>query len=204
MRDFSHLPDVQMAAAITTLAGRLAAGEAEQLGLIGEFDARQAWAGPGLLSCAPERRPRTGPHRPFAAGVAADHRGVRGVSFSQVRALTRVADAGHEADLVELARNTRGMRRVHKIEQDAADPELAEFGMRTTGYEADGNFVLRLVCSAQDGALVQAALEQVQAELDRQRATEATEASEAAAAEPAAALEPADVSAKRPGRLRRR
>jgi hypothetical protein len=29
MRDFSHLTDVQMADAITTLAGRLAAGEAE-------------------------------------------------------------------------------------------------------------------------------------------------------------------------------
>jgi len=52
MRDFSHLTDVQMADAITTLAGRLAAGEAEHMGLIGEFDARQAWAGPGLLSCA--------------------------------------------------------------------------------------------------------------------------------------------------------
>ena len=43
-----------------TLAGRLAAGEAEQLELIGEFDARQAWAGPGLLSCAHWLTWRTG------------------------------------------------------------------------------------------------------------------------------------------------
>ncbi len=60
MRDFSHLNDVQMADAIMTLAGRLAAGEAEQLELIGEFDARQAWAGPGLLSCAHWLTWRTG------------------------------------------------------------------------------------------------------------------------------------------------
>jgi len=188
MRDFSHLTDVQMADAITTLAGRLAAGEAEQLELIGEFDAREAWAGPGLLSCAhwltwltwmagmsPNaarervRVARSLPALPLIAGAFGSGR----LSFSQVRALTRVADAGNEGALVELARNTtaaqlervvRGMRRVHKIEEDAADPELAAFRMRTTtGYDQDGNFVLRLVCSAEDGALVQAALTQVQA-----------------------------------------
>lgn len=195
MRDFSHLTDVQMAEAITTLAGRLAAGEAEQLELIGEFDARQAWAGPGLLSCAhwltwltwltwmagmsPNaarervRVARSLPALPLIAGAFGSGR----LSFSQVRALTRVADAGNEGALVELARNTtaaqlervvRGMRRVHKIEEDTADPELAAFRMRTTtGYDQDGNFVLRLVCSAEDGALVQAALTQVQADLDR-------------------------------------
>ncbi len=206
-----------MAAAITTRAGRLAAGEAEQVELIGEFDARQAWAGPGLLSCAHWLSWRTGmspnaarervrvarslPALPLIAGAFGSGR----LSFSQVRALTRVADAGNEADLVELARHTtaaqlervvRGMRRVHKIDEDAADPELAEFRLRTTtGYDADGNFVLRLVCSAQDGALVQAALEQVQADLDRQRA----EAAEADSGEPAAAIEPAGVPTETPG-----
>jgi hypothetical protein len=53
--------------------------------------------------------------------------------------------------------------------------------------------VLRLVCSAENGALVQAALTQVQADLDRQRA--------AAAAEPAEAAGPteaAGVSAETP------
>jgi len=104
---------------------------------------------------------------------------------------------------VELARNTtaaqlervvRGMRRVHKIEEDAADPELAAFRMRTTiGYDQDGNFVLRLVCSAEDGALVQAALTQVQADLDRQRAAAVAEPIEATVAP-----EPEDVSAETP------
>ena len=202
MRDFSHLNDVQMADAIMTLAGRLAAGKAEQLELIGEFDARQAWAGPGLLSCAHWLTWRTGmspnaarervriarslPALPLIAGAFGSGR----LSFSQVRALTRVADDSNEGALVELARNTtaaqlervvRGMRRVHKIEEDTADPELAEFRMRTTtGYDQDGNFVLRLVCSAEDGALVQAALTQVQADLDRQRAAAAAEPTEAA------------------------
>ncbi len=139
-----------------------------------------------------------------ALAVIAGAFGSGRLSFSQVRALTRVADAGNEADLVELARNTtaaqlervvRGMRRVHKIEEDAADPELAAYRMRTTtGYDRDGDFVLRLVCSAQDGTLVHAALEQVRAELDRQRATEASASAEPEPAE----REPGGVSAETP------
>jgi len=65
--------------------------------------------------------------------------------------------------------------------------------------------VLRLVCSAEDGALVQAALTQVQADLDRQRAAAAAEATEATgptetaeATETARPTEAAGVSAETP------
>ncbi|MCW2600338.1 MAG: hypothetical protein JWM02_2167 [Frankiales bacterium] len=46
------LSDDELAEEITTWAGRIAAGEARLLALIGEFDDRGAWGGPGLLSCA--------------------------------------------------------------------------------------------------------------------------------------------------------
>ena len=46
------LTDDELADGICTWAGRVAAGEAELLRWIAEFDRREAWAGPGLLSCA--------------------------------------------------------------------------------------------------------------------------------------------------------
>ncbi len=52
MTNLVDLSDEQVADEITTWAGRVAAGEARLLTLIGEFDRREAWSGPGLLSCA--------------------------------------------------------------------------------------------------------------------------------------------------------
>jgi len=52
MTNLVDLSDDQVADAITTWASRIAAGEARLLSLIGEFDRREAWSGPGLLSCA--------------------------------------------------------------------------------------------------------------------------------------------------------
>ena len=50
--DTPPLSSEELADLITTWAGRLAAGEAELLRLLGEFDAREAWAELGMLSCA--------------------------------------------------------------------------------------------------------------------------------------------------------
>lgn len=52
MSPLTELSDEQVADEITTWAGRVAAGHARLLSLIGEFDRREAWSGPGLLSCA--------------------------------------------------------------------------------------------------------------------------------------------------------
>lgn len=191
MRDFSGVTNDDLADEITTLAGRLAAGEAEQLALIGEFERREAWAGPGLLSCAHWLTWRTGmspnaarervrvaralPELPLVSAAF----GAGRLSWSQVRAITRVADADTEGDLVEMARHTtaaqlekvvRGIRRVQQVGEEEADPGLTAYRMRTTtSYDADGNMVLRMVCSAQDGAVVKAALDQVKAELGQRR-----------------------------------
>lgn len=52
MEHLSTLSDLELADLITTWSGRMAAGEARLLAYIGEFDEREAWGGPGLLSCA--------------------------------------------------------------------------------------------------------------------------------------------------------
>jgi len=62
------------------------------------------------------------------------------------------------------------VRRARRYEQDAADPEAAAYRMRaTTTYAQDGSLVLTIRMSAADAPFVQAALEQVRAELDRDR-----------------------------------
>jgi len=46
------VPLAQLENRLCTLAGRIAAATAEFLGLLREFDEREGWAGPGILSCA--------------------------------------------------------------------------------------------------------------------------------------------------------
>jgi hypothetical protein len=49
---FEDLDVKALESELVTLAGHLAAGTCRMLQLLAEFDARQGWAGPGLLSCA--------------------------------------------------------------------------------------------------------------------------------------------------------
>ena len=209
MTTIGDLSDDQLADEITTWAGRIAAGEAHLLALIAEFDRREAWGGHGLLSCAHwlswriglglraarervrvaralESLPRTS---------AAFHSGQ--VSWSQVRAITRVATADDEETYVGLAKHStaaqlerivRGVRRVHRIAEAEADPELAAHRLRSTmRYDEDGTFVLTVRGRADDAAILQAAFEAVRADLDRARGDEAAEAATAAPAAPSAA-----------------
>jgi len=120
MTNLVDLSDEQVADEITTWAGRVAAGEARLLTLIGEFDRREAWSGAGLLSCAHWLSWRLG------MGLTAAHERVRvarapqglpllikafgagQLSWTQVRAVTRVATGADEASWVELARSGTG------------------------------------------------------------------------------------------------
>ncbi len=120
MKTFPHLSDEQLADEIVTWAGRLAAGEAEQSALLADFDRREAWAGPGLLSCAHWLAWRTG----LSPGAARERvRVARALgdlphveqaysagrlSFSQVRAVTRVASSADEHTWVDVARHATG------------------------------------------------------------------------------------------------
>ena len=192
------LDDLALTEQITTWAGRIAAGEVRLLALIAEFDRRQAWAGPGLLSCAHWLSWRLG----LAPGAARERVrvaraltalpvtsaafGAGLLSFTQVRALTRVAGADDEQVLVELARHTtgaqlervvRGLRRARRPAEDAANRQDSAWRMRPRlAYDEDGTLVLTLRLPADKGAVVLAALEGLQAQIDTERQAEGARA----------------------------
>lgn len=191
METFDDVTNVELGDEIVTWAGRVAAGEAHLLALIGEFDRREAWTGPGLLSCAhwltwrigiglgaARERVRVASRLRDLPDIAAAFSAGR-MSWSQVRAVTRVAGTDDGVDWVGLARHAsgaqlerivRGMRRAHSIAEAEADPERHAYQMRTkTHYDADGTMVITIRASAEDGAVIQAGLEAMRHDLDRQR-----------------------------------
>src|SRR3712207_2940477 len=111
----SGSPLPELAAAITAGAVRLAAATAAWLRLIAEFDARDGWHRYGIASCAHWLAWQCG----LSPGAASEHvRVARALgtlpsiesafaegqlSYSKVRALTRIAEPDSEAALLELA-----------------------------------------------------------------------------------------------------
>lgn len=109
-----QLPLEQLEDRLCTLAGRIAAATAEFLRLLGEFDEREGWAGPGVRSCAHWLSWRCG----MALYTARDHvrvaRRLRGLpvtaetfaegrlSYTKVRAICRVATPATERELVDV------------------------------------------------------------------------------------------------------
>ncbi|MEO6715327.1 MAG: HNH endonuclease signature motif containing protein [Mycobacteriales bacterium] len=86
--DVAGLTDAELESALTEWAGHLAAGEATFVDLVGEFDAREAWGGIGVLSCAHWLAWRCS----LGAGAA--------------RERVRVATPATEATLVDCARHS--------------------------------------------------------------------------------------------------
>ena len=105
----------QLADQITLLAGQINAANYRFLKLIAEFDRRQAWSGYGLRSCAhwlnwkcgismnPAReKVRTARALEGLPGInAAFQKGE--LSFSKVRAMTRIATEENESYLLNIA-----------------------------------------------------------------------------------------------------
>jgi hypothetical protein len=116
----SALTDDEVRSGLTLWAGRIAAGEARFLDLVGELDAREAWGGVGIkspahwlawqcsltLSTAREhvRAARAVRELPLIRAAFAS----AALSSSQVRALTRVATAGNELPAGHRAARDRG------------------------------------------------------------------------------------------------
>lgn len=216
MENFLDKNNDDLADDICTWAGRMAAGMARLLELIAEFDRREGWAGPGMLSCAHWLSWRIG----LAPGTAREWVRVAGrlaelpaihaaftsgrMSWSQVRAVTRVATVDDGVDWPEVARHTsagqlerivRGIRRTQRVEEVAADPERAAYQLRTRHrYDADGNLTVTIYAPAEYAPLVLAGIEAQRAELDRQRQAEAAE--HVADAAPAAGTDPENTSAE--------
>lgn len=184
------MSDTDLADEICTWAGRMAAGRARLLAFVAEFDRREAWADPGMLTCSQwlSWRVRLSPGT-ARVWVRVAHRleelpEIRAafetgrMSWSQVRAVTRVAEPDDGVDWVDLARHSsaaqlervvRGIRRTKQVER-AADPELAAYRMRTRHrYDADGNLVVTIYAPAEHAPVILAGLEAQRTELDRQR-----------------------------------
>ncbi len=139
----------QLADRLCTLAGRIAAATAEFLRLVGEFDERQGWAGPGLRSCAHWLSWRCG----ISLRTARDHvrvaRRLRPLpvttrtfaegrlSYSKVRAICRVATPATEGQLVEtsLCATASQVERMTRCIDQAA-PEQAPFAPEQPHREA--------------------------------------------------------------------
>src|SRR3954447_6582217 len=116
--DLSALSDDEVTDAVVMWAGRIAAGEARLLAFLGEFEARGQWAGypscPSWLSWrltiglkpASEKVRVARLLRVLPVTRAAFERGE--LSYTQVRAVTRIARPDSEAELLAVARSCSG------------------------------------------------------------------------------------------------
>ncbi|SDC23119.1 HNH endonuclease [Geodermatophilus telluris] len=187
----SGSPLPELARAITAGAVRLAAATAAWLRLVAEFDERGGWHGWGTRSCGHWLSWQCG----LAPGAAREHvrvaRALRSLplvetafadgrlSYSEVRALTRIAEPDTQQSLLDLAlsvtaaqleRFVRSWRRAGRPDGDR--PESRE--SFDYSWDDDGMLVLRLRMRAEPGAEVLAAVESLaEREARRERAQNA-------------------------------
>ena len=163
---------------IAELSARIQAATYELLVLIREFDERNGWS--SCVSCAHWLSWRTG----LAPGAAREHvrvaralanlpklsdamrRGV--VSYSKVRAVTRVATPETEQTLLDVAlagtaahveQIVRGWRRVDRSAEQAEDRRRHETRSLRTWVDDDGMVVVRGRLTPEVGAVLRRALE---------------------------------------------
>lgn len=178
---------------IEQLAAQINAGSARWLELVAEFDRRKGWANTGCRStsewvawrCALTPRSarehvrvaRALPKLPmirraFAAGE---------LSYSKVRALTRVADAEAEDRLLELARYAtasqleRMVRAARRVTAAQADEAHRDSFVRWSWDPDDGSLRIEAKLAPEDGALFLRSLEAARDALFAQRAPEGEE-----------------------------
>src|ERR671918_1942855 len=175
-------PDVieELGDEIATLSAHIHAATQRLLVLVAECDRRRGWELSGYSNCAHWLAVRTGIDRGAAREKVRAARALtelpqisaamaRGeLSFSQVRALTRVAREENEAELLELARGTttaqleRMMRAWRKgSRQDEAAWERERYRSRTFSVfpDDDGMYVVTGRLTPEVGALLMRAIE---------------------------------------------
>ncbi len=155
---------------------RLAAATASWLRLVAEFDERRGWAGVGITSCAHWLAWRCS----LTPGTARQHvrvaRALRRLplveaafgggelSYSKVRAITRVAEPGTEEELVEFARHATASQvertvRAWRRADDVAAGRIADRRRFSWSFDEDGMVSIRLRMEAEAGAELLAAIE---------------------------------------------
>jgi hypothetical protein len=184
--DLESLPTERLEHEIERYASHLAAGTCRWLELVAEFDRRGAWGSWGCLTCAHWLSWRCA----LSLRAAREHVRVAGrledlplihaefaagrLSYSKVRALTRVATPESQEDLLRLATHAtaaqldvlvRTYERVTRSEADDAHG-WRSFSWR---WEEDGSLSFHGRLPADEGALLLAAVEQARDRVFRQR-----------------------------------
>jgi len=170
----------RLEAEITELAGQLAAGECRWLLLVAEFDRREAWRQWGCASvvhwlgwqCGLDARSARERVRVARAllefAVVREAFAVGALTYSKVRAITRVVTAESEPVLVEMARHATaaqierivaGYRRMGA--DGAAVASRAYEGRRVDTFDDPDGFTARLRTTHDDGAALRGALGQL-------------------------------------------
>jgi Domain of unknown function (DUF222)/HNH endonuclease len=197
---------------IESLAAQINAGCARWLELVAEFDRREGWGGTGCRTtcewvawrCA--LTPRSAREHVRVARALPALPEIRAafvhgeLSYSKVRALSRVADAQSEADLLELARHAtaaqleRMVRAARRATAADADEAQRQSSVRWYWDDDDGCLHIDARLPPEDGATFLRALEAARDALHARRNAEAvTDHSGNRAdgsAEPLAATEP--------------
>jgi hypothetical protein len=166
----------ELAAAILSGAVRLAAATAAWLRLVGEFDARGGWQWVGVKSCAHWLSWQCG----LGPGAAREHvrvaRALRDLplieaafadgrlTYSKVRAITRVAEPVSQEMLIEFAIESTAsqLERVVRQWRRADGEDEAELAYRrrfSYSYDEAGMLVLRARMTPEEGAPLIAAIE---------------------------------------------
>ncbi|MGH8250114.1 MAG: DUF222 domain-containing protein [Steroidobacteraceae bacterium] len=165
---------------ITELAGHLNAAQARWLELIAELDRREAWAEWGVQSCAHWLNWKCG----LDLGAArekirvaraltqlpriAEAMAAGQLSYSKVRAITRVADAATEAYLLNIALHgtahhaeklVRAFRRAQEAQELSREARQQATRSVNWFHDDDGSLVLKARLPAEAGAVFLKALE---------------------------------------------
>ena len=165
---------------VVTLAAHIHAATRRLLSLIAEFDRRRGWELGGHRSCAHWLAFRTGMDMGAAREKVRAARALedlpeigasmaRGeLSFSKVRALTRVANAENESDLLELAQGTtahqlerviRAFRRGSREDEEERERRLHESRSFSVFPDEEGMYLVKGRLPAEVGALLMRAVE---------------------------------------------
>ncbi len=185
--DPEHFEDMsRLGEEITEMAAHLAAGTCHLLELIQIFDEEEGWCFPGIASCAnwlnwkcsmsmgtARERVRVARALPALPKILACFRQGK-VSYSKVRAMTRVATARNEEVLLNVALHgtashvetqVRQYRQVKRIE--ALEQENVHYAKRrlTLYQDVDGSWVIRGRFTPEQGALIAKALDAAEEQL---------------------------------------
>lgn len=185
---------------ITTLSGQINAANYRFLKLIAEFDRRQAWSGYGLRSCAHWLNWKCGISMNPAREKVRTARALEGLpgintafqkgelSFSKVRAMTRIATEENEAYLLDIAEYgtvhhvevlVKASRTVSRIADKQEDFTAADLGLSEEEQELkrqelqhenrsvscyqddDGMWIINAKLPAEEGGLIAKALKEL-------------------------------------------